>query len=252
MFMRGSISKMSQVSIYGYIIPHDTGFSPCYANGIYTLGCCKPRIRKSVFNDNLKKDTWIIGLKHTSKNNLGEYDSKIVYIAHINKILKLEEYYTDKYKNRIDCIYRNVKSFVKASKKSYEEIRENNPNIKLIKNPFAHKINNIDSPADGEKEQLIKDIDGNCVLYSNEFYYLGDTKDSVSDALKYIHDKCKVRKPGDYFKVERLNGFDIDKFKKFIDSISKYKNRKNIKPFDDSENTGLYGNKYKSKRSCKK
>lgn len=244
------------ISIYGYIIPFDGGFSPCYADGEYTLACCKPKIRMNIFNEGLSRNTWLIGMKHVGKNN-SDFITKIIYVAHITNIILLEEYYdSGKYNHRCDCIYRNVKSQPKASFLSYEEIILLNPNIYHITESKAHWID-LRNPTKAQKDQLRKDIYGNCVLYSNDFYYLGDLDNFNGDSSKLVtalKSKCNLKKPGDYFKVERIkyNGgnyaisFDINDFYSFIEGIKQYKNRIPNKPHDfraNSSYTGLIGTK---------
>ena len=120
------------MKIYAYILPHDTGFAPCYTDGIWTLACCKPQIRAKIFNEHVdtgQNEFWVIGLQHegSMRKDYTYPGVKVRYIA-CAKVLRLEEYYKDDslYRNRIDCIYRNVTSFDRAKRRTYEELKEHN------------------------------------------------------------------------------------------------------------------------------
>lgn len=248
------------ISIYGYIIPNDTGFSPCYAEGILTLACCKPRIRQSIYNDNLNHEHWLVGVKHDGMKKDEVYNSKIIYIARITKIIRLEDYYKDDgiFSKRCDCIYRNVKSFEKAENRSYDIIIEymNNEKNKIyhIPNSSDHAFDH-ENPTDSQKNQIRKDLYGNCVLYSDDFYYLADKDVDTTKVMSSLHEQCKVRKPGDSFKVENLKQFNKEAFYSFIKKIGKYKNLKSIQPCDykgTSKYTGLLENSNKSSGGCSK
>lgn len=219
---------MGNPIVYCYIIGKDTGFAPCYDDGEFTLACCKPRIRKSIYKrfkeHKSEKDIWVIGVKHDGQSN-GQYKSFIVYIAHITKVLGFKEYFSDANENRKDCIYKDLDSheceknidskewIAKRKKSSYRKKAPENPhfcNLDLFR----------------------KDISGLCVLYSDDFYYLG--KNNKNDcAFKDVFEHCKKRRPGDFFYAkitsEELNG-ELKVFKE-----RGLHNPRNIKPIDEDK-----------------
>jgi Nucleotide modification associated domain 2 len=56
------------MTLYSYIVTHDTGFAPNPFFGFCTLACCKPGIRKHA-----DKLDWIVGLTPKAQEN------KVVY-----------------------------------------------------------------------------------------------------------------------------------------------------------------------------
>ena len=100
--------KMDKI-IFTYRLTHDTGFAPCVDNGLLTLACCKggtENVKKGLryfigrfFEENLQKniEVYISGL----------YSGKLLYIAKIDKVIPMTEYFSKKeYEDRIDQIYR--------------------------------------------------------------------------------------------------------------------------------------------------
>ena len=206
----------------------DTGFAPCYDDGVFTLACCKPRIRKSVFNrldgsGKLNDEVWIIGAKHDGKPKNHCYKSYIVYIARITKVLRFEDYYTENHFNRADCIYQRLKTdeCQKAinSRINLEKIKKNKTRIKSPENSHYCKT-----------DEFRKDMSGLCVLYSDDFYYLGDGEDSRHPVFKDVFEHCKKQRPGDFFYAD----FNVNNLREALKQFEKQglKNKKNIMPID--------------------
>ena len=95
--------------IFTYRLAHDAGFAPCVDNGLLTLACCKggtKTVKRGLryfigrfFEENLQKniEVYISGL----------YAGKLLYIAKIDKVIPMTEYFSEKeYEDRIDQIYR--------------------------------------------------------------------------------------------------------------------------------------------------
>ena len=192
------------MKIYAYILPHDTGFAPCYADGIWTLACCKPQMRRNIYKlwhsapiyKAQEEDIWVMGMKHGDKTEDG-FSSYIVYAAKIKEVLNREHYFDEKgeFADRADCIYTGVPK------------SEENPSAGLIDRPqrFYRGIpSEHELPENPTKEQIeraSKDIKGNCVLYSDHFFYFHKDKEpeKVWNIMEFAHEKCKARRPGDYF-----------------------------------------------------
>ena len=188
--------------IYSYVMANNCDFTPCYDNNLWSLACCKPRIRRSVFKNGFSDDgtpynnIWVVGVKHT-KDKTG---SKIEYIAKVTKVLRLEEYYNDNspYSDRKDCVYRNFSSSdcpvdLKDETNPAEYIKNH-----MIKQPCAHTFKNPGKPTFAEINVFNKDINGKCVLLSDFFCrFKGDGKHF--EKLDFIYKKCEVKRPGDFF-----------------------------------------------------
>ena len=191
------------MKIYAYILSHDTGFAPCYTDGIWTLACCKPQIRAKIFNEHVEtgqNEFWVIGLQHegSMQKDYTYPGVKVRYIA-CAKVLRLEEYYKDDgpYSNRIDCIYRNVTSLDRAKRRTYEELKEHNGGkVRQVPTAVEHRMENDDE----KMSQTARDIYGNCVLISNEFYCLPDEVNVNAEGILYdkLYEMGKNRRTGKY------------------------------------------------------
>jgi hypothetical protein len=148
---------MSQVRLFSYKLVHDSGFAPNPFWGVLTLATCKQCIRRSK-----KVGDWIAGF--TSNELCGDEvgSEKLIYLMRVTTKISIADYFNDrKYKDKIpnnksekgwvgDNIYR-PKISMPSSYRDYE----------LIQNS-SHDESNIE-----------KDISGQYVLISNEFFYFG-------------------------------------------------------------------------------
>lgn len=74
------------MTLYSYVVKHDTGFAPNPFHGYCTLACCKPVIRRTA-----QKGDWVVGL--TPK----EYGNRIVYLMRVDEEpISYAEYWHDK------------------------------------------------------------------------------------------------------------------------------------------------------------
>ena len=73
------------MTLYSYIVTHDTGFSPKPFFGYCMLACCKPEIRgKAQVGD------WIVGLTPKAQRN------KVVYFMRVDEVLEFGRYWNDR------------------------------------------------------------------------------------------------------------------------------------------------------------
>ena len=150
--------------LFIYRLTSDTGLAPCVDNGLLSLAVCKGgQIR------NGKPCHW--GLRHQigrdySKNLindpvyiLGTYKDEFLYLARVEEVLTMEEYFRDRSAGRTDNIY---------------SLR----NGKLVRNNRLQK-----EQRHTNEDENVRDLAGVYVLLSKNFIYRG--KDTVSiDLLK--------------------------------------------------------------------
>lgn len=164
--------------IFLYRLTNDTGCAPCiFENGykdthLLSLACCKGgqlRCYKkngkiTAVNTGLR---WTIGEKLKNSINegkekvyiIGIYKNCILYIAILDKVIKMTEYYNSpEYSKRLDYIYNVSDSEDKEYNKVFQLYRNNN-------NKYFH-------PKE-DKDQHRRDELGKYVLLSKSFAYFG-------------------------------------------------------------------------------
>jgi len=157
-----------------YKIIYDTGLAPNPFGKYCTLALCTPNHGIAA---RLKIGDWIIGHKGV---NSKYPDYSLVYAMEITEpVLSLDEYYSDKRFN-----------YKKPDKNGTEKQKAGDnmyylENGELIQDPKAYYHT--------DKEDKVKDIRGNRVFISDNFYYLGKEADSEFPN-KYNSLVCKTRK----------------------------------------------------------
>lgn len=68
------------MTVYSYIVTHDSGFAPNPFHGVLTLACCKPAIRTSAGVGDI-----IVGLSRRSE--------RVVYAMGVAKAMTFAEYW---------------------------------------------------------------------------------------------------------------------------------------------------------------
>lgn len=147
--------------IFTYRLTHDTGFAPCVDNGMLTLACCKggtATVKRGLryfigrfFEENLQKDVevYISGI----------YANKLLYIAKIDKVITMNEYFSKReYKDRIDQIYRLDGEKLKRKKCKLRGVHDDDYS------------NNCD-------------INGKYVLISKEFIFFGNKAIETDESI---------------------------------------------------------------------
>lgn len=240
--------------LYAYILTVDNGQSPCYDNGVYTLACCKPQIRRIILQDwknKIEKEkavVWTCGLRRDTKTK----KLYIVYLAKIKEIIKLEDYYNPNniYSKRNDCYYRNVHTIYDENGNlpvslSSEEIRKHCPHLYALDKNEHGKLD--------EEETLSYnqccDIHGGSVLLSEDFIHCSCYKDNLelneklSPAFEDYLEKIKPRTQGHWHDFSLWNEFD-----NVIQKIDLGMHT-DVKPLDASASSSKENNSCKSK--CK-
>ena len=74
------------MTVYSYVVEHDLGFAPNPFNGVCTLACCKPQIRKSA-----QVGDYILGTGAARAKRRGQ----LIYWMRVDEILTFDEYWID-------------------------------------------------------------------------------------------------------------------------------------------------------------
>jgi hypothetical protein len=90
--------------IYLYKMTVDDGGAPCVCDRTLSLAICKPAIRTSAHPGD-----YILGF---AGNSLYEKNC-LVYAAKVGRCPPGQEYYTNRYKRRPDCVYEYIDGFFK-------------------------------------------------------------------------------------------------------------------------------------------
>ena len=159
--------------IFTYRLTHDTGFAPCVDNGLLTLACCKggtETVKRGLryfigrfFEENLQKnvEVYISGI----------YSGKLLYIAKIDKVITMNEYFVKKeYKGRTDQIYRLDGAVLKRDKRKLKGIHDD------------EHSNNCDR-------------NGKYVLISKEFVFLGNKAIDIDESILSFYPKGRGQYP---------------------------------------------------------
>jgi hypothetical protein len=147
------------MTLYSYIVKHDTGFAPNPFFGCCTLACCKARIRR-----NAKEGDWIVGLTPASNGN------KIVYFMEVNEILGFDEYWFDRrFREKRPTFGAGIAA--KCGDNIYEPSKNHGLGYRQL--PSTHT-----KPQFTEREDPVRkgdDLSGKQVLVSSKYAYFGST-----------------------------------------------------------------------------
>lgn len=168
--------KTRFMKMYSYVVTRDFGFAPNPFHGYCTLATCKPTIRR-----NASVGDWIIGTGSVTK----KMGYKLIYAMRVTEILTFQEYWED---DRFFC-KRPV------SNGSLAQMYGDNIYWKDKKNDEWNQENSHHSHPDGtiNTHNLNRDIPGENVLISEQFYYFGS--DAV-DLPDHITSKLVKKGPG--------------------------------------------------------
>lgn len=148
----------SLMSYYSYKIDHDYGLAPNPFGGYCTLAVCKSGIRK---NKNLKIGDWVIGTGSKQLNNLHE----LIFAMRVEEKLTFDQYWED---SRFQ--YKKPALNGSLVQMYGDNIYHTSPETGVwIQEDSAHSLSN--GVNDGH---LKRDVDGEFVLISRNFYYFGD------------------------------------------------------------------------------
>lgn len=161
--------------LYMYRMTSDTGFAPCVDNGLLSLACCKGGkiVNGRPIHTGLR---YWIGSKRDGADPaiddvyvLGTYKNKFLYLARINNIVTMTEYFNKMADKRLDRIYSLAKG-------------------KLVRNQWLR-----DKGIHVEPEQNQRDTAGEYVLLSDDFIYLGEDAPFVDIVNNYGAERREIK-----------------------------------------------------------
>ncbi len=146
--------------IYSYVIPTDDGSAPNPYWGICTLAICKPAIRRTA-----RPGDWVIGTG-SKRSPLGDISKKLVYAMQVEQVVTMKTY---------DLISRVIDS----RKIPCFETEQNSLDLFQILGDCIYDFSGSRSNPRQRKGVHIrdnknKDLRGENVLTSSNFYYFGD------------------------------------------------------------------------------
>ena len=141
--------------LFSHIVRKDRGFAPNPFWGYCTVACCKPAIRRIA-----QKEDWVVGLTTRPKGN------KLLYAMRITEEpLSFEQYFEDKRFERKKPKWSSSDGKLKCGDNIYKPL----PDGRYQQLASWHS-----DPDGGENsKRKKKDLRGQFVLVSNEYYYFG-------------------------------------------------------------------------------
>ena len=173
--------------IFIYKLTADDGGAPAVKDNLLSLCICKPGIRQSA-----KKDDWIIGM---GGQGVPDLKGRLIYIAQVTNVVEGNKYYSNKYKNRPDWIYKmNGLKYIWRKGSTYHSPDD-----------LTHDL--------GEHPNYDRAI----CLTSDKFVYFGGNKEPTIEAIQDIYDGLprNYRVNHDDTTRERLLTFIEETFSKF-------------------------------------
>lgn len=177
------------MNYFSYKIDHDYGLAPNPFGAYCTLAVCKPSIRG---NKHLENGDWIIGTGSKSLNKLHH----LIFAMKVEGKLTFNEYWEDprfQYKKPIEngsLVQMYGDNFYHQDVKSGEWIQEKS----------AHTVKDAD-------KHFKNDLSGEYVLFSQYFYYFGDTAPLIPKEIRAI---CNDGRDMKYHENEELGSLLIN------------------------------------------
>ena len=153
------------MTLYSYVVTHDTGFSPNPFFGYFTLACCKPDIRR-----NAKVGDWVVGLTPKADGNC------IVFFMRVDDAKEFDRYWRDKKFERKKPRYDAAVALNRG-----DNAYEPKPNGEYRQLPCRHSASDVEHE---DAENKKHDLSGRRVLISETFAYFGSKPRELPPELK--------------------------------------------------------------------
>lgn len=155
------------MTLYSYIVTHDTGFSPNPFFGHCTLACCKPDIRRKA-----KVGDWVVGLTPKADGN------RVVFFMQIDDVKGFDRYWNDRKFDR-----KKPRCDAGIPRKCGDNAYEPKPSARggYRQLPCMHS----DGRHENEKKKK-RDLSGKQVLISRTFAYFGSRSRGLPPELSSL------------------------------------------------------------------
>jgi hypothetical protein len=154
------------MTLYSYIVTHDTGFSPNPFFGHCTLACCKPEVRKHA-----DKGDWIVGLTPKPQGN------KIVYFMRVDECMEFDKYWQDpRFRDK------KPKFGAGVERKTGDNIYERGSDGTYRQLSSVHSSPPLERRE--SRQMMARDLSVNRVLISETFAYFGAEGISLPNEFK--------------------------------------------------------------------
>jgi hypothetical protein len=175
------------MTLFSYVVMHDTGFSPNPFFGYCTLACCKPEIRRKA-----QVGDWVVGLTPKAQEN------RLVYLMRVEEVLDFDRYWKDKrFRQKRPRYDRDV--LLRCGDNIYQ----------LLPNGDHRQLQSAHSNGTEENAELKgHDLGGEHVLISETFAYFGSKAVTLPPELE-----CLVVGRGHR---SRFSGAEINEFLRFV------------------------------------
>ena len=155
----------THMRLRSYKMTSDTGFAPNPFGCSLTLATCKPGIRNKA-----RVGDWVAGFTSESLAGHDVGSERLVYLMRVAEKLLLRDYFQDaRFQDKIPDMGADGRE-AKAGDNIYRPLRSDAASAA----DFEQLANDNHVPGD-----RIKDVGGNFVLVSNEFYYFGRNAPTV-------------------------------------------------------------------------
>jgi hypothetical protein len=181
-----------KMKLYVYVMTCDDGTAPCIDNGLFTLSCCKPDIRRCA-----REKDCVVGLAGKELKESSGIDNigKIVFMAEVTKKMPWIDYgKTPEFEGRSDNVYRWNEQDKKFERKNVAQLHES-------------------------KEGMRKDVEnGKFVLISDpgHFRYFGKNALSCPDEFEGI---IFERKGKQKHKVYPNKNYSPESIMRFVEAL---------------------------------
>jgi hypothetical protein len=164
--------------IWRYVLVHDSGLAPCIDDGMLSLCCCKPLIRK-----NANVGDWVVGLK-PKRYGVG----LVAWAGQISALMPMGAY-CEAHPNRTDSLY----------------------GIRAIAPDGSELLEHLGSPHHTSQREQATDASGVNALMFSPFWYFGSAPKALPENLMglchyYVGQTSKVSSTDEIERLKRWLG----------------------------------------------
>ena len=153
------------MTVFSYIVTHDTGFAPNPFHGWLTLACCKPSIRRTA-----QVGDWVVGLSRRGE--------RVIFAANVSEKLAFDDYWS----------LARFKGKVPDRTSSSAVVRRGDNIYEPLGSGVFRQLPSRHSNPDGTEnpEGKTHDLGGGYVLVADEFVYFGGHGPALPAELAFL------------------------------------------------------------------